>query len=761
VTSRIEHEQSELPPSTLGRPSLFMRAGALLSSPTGILLAVPGLSALLGLLLTALAADALRGSNLSVARARLREQAALVEKNVSTAVANCEPLMDRLVELTQARPAHAPLDPYAHALADVMRARPGIAYVSASFPDGTFLGAYRDEGGQLMFQESVIVDASTRVRRYRFVLGAPLALQVEEQSQYDPRKRPFYERALKVGARTWTEPYPFYKTHVTGITRTEPVYADVHGKRTLHAVLTIDFDFDALSLHMREHNVEGVRAVLFTQQGVVLASTAWQGDHATKAPVADRTLTFADLDDPLAQSFASLLKGQKELKEVGTFTVGEEPYLAVVEPVSSPAQLGWAIAYVAPESLFLKDLHSYERKSLLLALCAVALSMGVGVLFARHVTRARREIASAKSDAARARSKARELGSYRLMERLGKGGMGEVWRAEHQLLAREAAIKLISPNLLGDDSDDLKQRFKLEAEALASLRSRHTIELFDYGVAADGTFFFVMELLDGVDLETLVVRHGKQPAARVVPLLIQACASLAEAHDRGMIHRDVKPANLFVCRAADEVDVVKVLDFGLVRAAQQGAEPIAATSLTPHAEPPQAESSPRITQMGSAMGTPGFMAPEQAMAMELDGRADVYALGGVAFWLLSGQLVFEDSEVTALLIATISQPADLSHLPPSVPLALRDIVQRCLAKDPADRPASARDLAEQLRAIDFSRDTSWSPGQAQAFWREHLPLRPKKSSSPAREVVESAHTVLFDASGVAPTAEALPHQRVG
>ncbi|HEX6239431.1 MAG TPA: serine/threonine-protein kinase, partial [Polyangiales bacterium] len=522
-------------------------------------------------------------------------------------------------------------------------------------------------------------------------------------------------------------------------------------------VLTIDFDFEALSLYLKEHHVEGVRAVLFTRAGVVLASTAWEGGEKSSAQREDRTVTFADLADPVAQAFAELMKRETELAQVQALRVGDEPYMAVLEPVTNPADLGWSIAYLAPEHLFLKDLHAYERKSLWLSLCAVALSMVVGVLFARHVTRARKEIASARSDAARARDKARELGSYRLVERLGKGGMGEVWRAEHRLLAREAAIKLISPNLLDDDSGDLKQRFKLEAEALASLRSRNTIELFDYGVAADGTFFFVMELLDGIDVETLVMRHGRQPAARVASLLIQACASLAEAHDRGLIHRDIKPANLFICRAADEVDVVKVLDFGLVRSVSKGKEqPVRASGVTA-----SGEGGARLTQLGSAMGTPGFMAPEQAMALELDGRADVYALGCVAYWLLCAEQVFEHAEVSALLVATISEEPDLSRIPGSVPKGMVEVVRRCLAKAPEDRPAGARALAAELRALDFARDPSWNAELALQFWREQLPPRERKAAAP-EESIESARTMLLDVSGVASVpAPVLQKRRAG
>ena len=178
--------------------------------------------------------------------------------------------------------------------------------------------------------------------------------------------------------------------------------------------------------------------------------------------------------------------------------------------------------------------------------------------------------------------RAREMGSYRLVEKIGEGGMGEVWRAEHRMLARGAAIKLIRPAALGaptgSHAGEIMKRFQREAQATAGLRSPHTIEVYDYGIAADGTFYYVMELLDGFSLQALVERFGPVPPERAVRFLRQACHSLAEAHAAGLVHRDVKPANLFTCRLGLDVDFVKVLDFGLVK--MQGPRAAAAEELT-------------------------------------------------------------------------------------------------------------------------------------------------------------------------------------
>jgi len=239
-------------------------------------------------------------------------------------------------------------------------------------------------------------------------------------------------------------------------------------------------------------------------------------------------------------------------------------------------------------------------------------------------------------------AKARRLGAYQLEERLGAGGMGEVWRARHRMLARPAAIKLIRPDVLGSASEGgrtLLERFEHEAQATASLRSPHTIEVYDFGLSQDGTFFYVMELLDGIDLQKLVDQDGPQPPERVIHLLSQACHSLHEAHQAGMVHRDIKPANLFVCRYGLDLDFVKVLDFGLVKE-QQIRGTAAAT----------------LTECGTIIGTPGFMAPEVALGKEgVDGRADLYALGCVGYWLLTGSMLFEVATPMDMVVKHVTE----------------------------------------------------------------------------------------------------------
>jgi len=288
------------------------------------------------------------------------------------------------------------------------------------------------------------------------------------------------------------------------------------------------------------------------------------------------------------------------------------------------------------------------------------------------------------------------------VRRLGSGGMGEVWLARHRLLARPAAVKLIRPALMGGDTGpSAAERFEREAQATASMRSPHTIELYDFGVAHDGAFYYVMELLDGFDADSLVRRFGPLPPGRAVALLRGMCHSLAEAHDAQLIHRDIKPANVFVCRYGRDVEFVKVLDFGLVR------------RTGPALDDAQATLDQAIT------GTPAFMAPEQALGRDRgDARSDIYAIGCVAYWLLTGRLVFEGETVLEILThhaRSVPEPPS-SRTDAPIPAAFDRLVLSCLEKDPALRPQDAPTLS---RMLDGCGTSPWTQEAAHAWWARY------------------------------------------
>ncbi len=303
----------------------------------------------------------------------------------------------------------------------------------------------------------------------------------------------------------------------------------------------------------------------------------------------------------------------------------------------------------------------------------------------------------------RALSRARKVGAYELTELLGKGGMGEVWRARHQMLARPAAIKLIrSDRTTGTSASDAEyylERFQREVQATASLRSPHTIEIYDYGITPDRSFYYVMELLDGLDLDGLVKKNGMMPPARVIHILRQMCHSLAEAHDAGLIHRDIKPANVFLCRQGRDVDYVKVLDFGLVKKLKQ-------------------MQSAHLTQVGTFAGTPAFGSPEAAAGKvdELGPASDIYSVGCVAYWLLTGETVFKATGAMEMLASHIRE----EPVPPSkrcdldLPPELDRVILRCLEKDPKARIGTADELdacLEELQAV-----YPWTAEEARAWW---------------------------------------------
>ena len=305
----------------------------------------------------------------------------------------------------------------------------------------------------------------------------------------------------------------------------------------------------------------------------------------------------------------------------------------------------------------------------------------------------------------------RNLGSYTLMSQIGEGGMGEVWRASHKLLARPAAIKLVK---LDDSRQELfARRFHREANTIAALKSPHTVYLYDFGTTQDGRLYYVMELLDGISLQTLINTFGPQPASRVVAILKQMCRSLEEAHQEQIIHRDLKPSNVMICEVAQARDFVKVLDFGL-------------------AKPFGAGAASNLTMEGVTLGTPEYMAPEVGRGSRtVDARADLYALGCVAYVLLTGALVFTDSSPVGVALKHMRTPP----VPPSkrtdnfVPPDLERVILACLEKDPSARPRSARGVERLLSACNVP---PWRDEDADAWWQQHLPpTSPLRSFSQA------------------------------
>jgi serine/threonine-protein kinase len=293
---------------------------------------------------------------------------------------------------------------------------------------------------------------------------------------------------------------------------------------------------------------------------------------------------------------------------------------------------------------------------------------------------------------------ARQFGQYKLTRRIGAGGMGEVYLAEHQLLKRPCVVKLIRPDRAGDPRN--LARFQREVRATAKLSHWNTVEIFDYGRAADGTFYYVMEFLPGMSLGDIIEQFGPMPPERVIHLLRQACNALAEAHDMGLVHRDIKPGNIFAAKIGGIYDVAKLLDFGLVKPLLEE-EPI------------------HLTAEGTITGSPLFMSPEQALGeANPDGRGDIYSLGAVGYYLLTGRPPFEGGAALKVIFAHAHDPVvPPAALRPEIPADLNAVILRCLEKSPADRFQTAVELEEALAACT-SADL-WTREQATRWWQDY------------------------------------------
>ena len=290
---------------------------------------------------------------------------------------------------------------------------------------------------------------------------------------------------------------------------------------------------------------------------------------------------------------------------------------------------------------------------------------------------------------------AERLGQYRLKRFLGAGGMGDVYLAEHVLLKQPFAVKLLRPERILDDR--ILKRFEAEVQAMAKLQHWNTVEIYDYGHAADGSFYYVMEYLPGLTLEQIVRNHGPLPPSRAIRMLLQVCNALNEAHSMGLTHRDIKPGNILVCERAGIYDVAKLLDFGLVKSVENSDE--------------------RLTMEGTIAGTPAYMSPEQASGLQtVDVRSDIYSLGVVGYYLLSATPPFTNRTTTQILAAHIyEKPTPLSMFRPGIDPRLEAVVHRCLAKRPADRFQNVEEVMAALRQCEGFN--AWTQADALAWWR--------------------------------------------
>jgi serine/threonine protein kinase len=692
------------------RTGLATLLGAKLGSPAVLAISVVVLVSLVGSVATYSSFHAMCRLSRAEAQAQLRADSGRMETSIGGALAAADQLLDQLRPHAQSSDSGALLNAM-HGLAS---ARPGLTWMSASFPDGTFIGIYRDErDGQLRGQESRLTSAGGVELKY--ALRPPAAPQQigHQATAYDPRTRDFFTLASGARRRVWAPPYPFLPSFRTGISRVEPMFG---ADGALSAVLTVDFDASALA-PLLDTPDRARHTVLMGPQGSLLASAGFQLPAQARWP-RDRALRAADTTDPLLRALAAAAPHIPS-RGAHTMAVAEQSYFVDAVSIGQLDGTPLTLISASEEQRLYGPAHAEARRGAIVTGLVALIAIGFAFAISSNIARLRRArvtaervAAEAQSAAALAQSKMDELGSYELVELLGGGSMGEVYRARHKLLSRDAALKLIRCDEAADAALQHKLFFQ-EAQQLARLRSIHTVAVYDFGVATDGRYFLAMELLEGLDLDALVRRFGPQPPARVAAILAQICDSLAEAHGLGLVHQDIKPANVFLCRLAGDLDVVKVLDFGIARAVG----PLGA----------------RLSRME---GTPAYMSPEQILGEPVSALADLYAVGGVGHYLLTGRLPFPGRDVDAIQVAHVEGPipelpAELSRVAP----ALVQLIKRCLAKRPEHRPVSATALGEALRDVVRDTEATFPEEARDQFWRElaHRPKSPPPQRGPLAE----------------------------
>ncbi len=692
-------------------PGWGERAGRAMASPAGVLILVPLLVLGVGGFMAVSSQLAIRASIQSMAAARFADQTAAAAHHTASTLGQADQLLSHVREYLRAQDVTPPLQDMARVVRALMRDRDGVSHVALGTPAGDFYGVYLDDRGEyLVTERHPTPDGRVTLVDYRIPPAGPLeVIREEADCGYRVTERPFYGAALESGRRVWTDPYVFWDSGVPGVTAAEALTST---DGTLLGVIAVDFNLNALSGFIEDiDTLPDGDVFLFTAHRTLLAHPGVQLDFRRDQRGVGILVRADDVDDPRLHAFFDGMPAVEggEGAMPFHFDAGGGRMLATVMPVPIGEDLTWYVGAFAPEAAFMAPARAHAASMLRIAVVALPVALALAALLAWTIVRSRREVARARAALRAAQKEVRELGSYRLVRKLGQGGMGEVWLGEHRMLARPAAVKLVHGSVLDgmDETEtaNLLARFEREARVTATLTSPNTVQLYDYGRSDDGVLFYVMELLDGLDLHELVSAHGPVGVGRAVHILRQVCSSLAEAHDRGLVHRDIKPANVFLCRKGDDLDIAKMLDFGLV---QVGIRPPGAGGATRR----------------FVAGTPAFMAPEQAMGrVDLDGRADLYSVGCLGHWLLTGRQLFQRTTVELLVQDHISTPppAPSTLAPRPVPPALDALILACLAKEPDGRPRDARELRRALQHIPVPDGQRWDEESARAWWDRHHP----------------------------------------
>lgn len=722
-------------PQAGSKATLGNWSGATLASSLGVMISIPLLVVGVGLFMALHGQWSLYKTSDELARARFRDQTHHAAEQTSAMMRQASPLMSQIESFFSKHQGSPPVAEVAERFYLLMALRPELSWLSFGRSDAYFIGMYRDAEGKLKFTvRTMQEDRRTQVKDYDVAKEGKLRFWRTRYNKYDVTKRPHYKAAMKAKARVWSNPYLFFTSRLPGISYTAP-YASPDQK--IKGIISIDFNLRELSRYLRQLNPlpEG-RIFVFSRDLKVIG---YQKNPPRSAKAFNKKLLgLKEYPDPLLRSFVGAMPSldTPSRKAISfRFKAEKEVILGSLVPCIIDRALTWYVGTMAPRRIFLTPAKRHQRTAILIAGVALIFALLLAGLFAWNLVRSRRAVREAQAAAAAAEKKIQELGSYTLIRRLGEGAMGEVWEGQHQMLARSAAIKLIRKDTMKgsvSNTTQLLNRFEREAQVTANLTSPHTVKLYDYGLSDDGTLFYVMELLKGLDLEELTSRHGPQSPGRTIHILRQVCDSLAEAHDQGLVHRDLKPANVFLSIQGTVKDFAKVLDFGVVHQQTDVDDPAMAKKI---------------------VGTPAFMAPEQINGqLPLDGRADIYALGCLGFWLLTARYLFpRDESMTMLYDHMMREPEPPSTLAPfPIPQALEDLIMQCLSKKPEDRPASAQEMAKALKAIELDPLEQWDEVQIESWWSAHINRKPstKTASMPLLVTDLTSDSGEYDADAV-------------